>query len=31
MSRNSLEGIDIDELSDWDFAEMVIKSGYKYG
>lgn len=31
MSRNSLEGIDIDEPSDWIFAEMIIKSGYKYG
>lgn len=31
MSRNSVEGIDIDELSDWDFAEMAIKSGYKHG
>jgi CMP-N-acetylneuraminic acid synthetase len=29
MSRNSIEGVDIDELSDWDFAELVIKSGYK--
>ena len=25
MSRNSLEGIDIDEPSDWDFAEIIIK------
>lgn len=28
MSRNSAEGIDIDEISDWDFAEMILKSGY---
>jgi CMP-N-acetylneuraminic acid synthetase len=26
MERNSLEGIDIDEISDWDFAEKVIKN-----
>lgn len=28
MSRHSVEGIDIDEISDWDFAEMILKSGY---
>ena len=28
MTRNSPEGIDIDEISDWNFAELVIKCGY---
>lgn len=28
MSRNFVEGIDIDEISDWYFAEMIVKSGY---
>lgn len=31
MSRNAIEGIDIDEISDWDFAEMILKSGYVNG
>lgn len=31
MSRNSVEGIDIDEISDWDFAEVILKSGYING
>jgi CMP-N-acetylneuraminic acid synthetase len=31
MSRNSVEGIDIDEISDWDIAEMILKSGYTNG
>lgn len=31
MSRNSAEGIDIDETSDWDFAELVIKCRYTNG
>lgn len=28
MGKNPAEGVDIDEVSDWDFAEMVLKSGY---
>jgi CMP-N-acetylneuraminic acid synthetase len=31
MSRNSVEGIDIDEISDWDFAEIILKSGHING
>jgi len=30
MGQNPAEAIDIDEISDWDFAEMVLKSGYVY-
>lgn len=28
MGGNPAEAIDIDEMADWDFAEMVLKSGY---
>ena len=31
MNRNSAEGIDIDEISDWDFAEAILTSGYIHG
>ena len=31
MNRNSAEGIDIDEIPDWDFAEAILKSGYTHG
>jgi len=31
MSRNSPEGIDIDQPSDWDFAEMIFKCGILNG
>lgn len=31
MNRNSAEGIDIDEISDWDFAELILKSGFVNG
>lgn len=31
MSRNSVEGIDIDEVADWNFVEVILKSGYING
>ena len=31
MGRNSVEGLDIDETSDWDFAEAILKSEYTHG
>jgi len=27
MSRVSIESLDVDELSDWDFAETLLKAG----
>lgn len=30
MGQNPVEVIDIDEIADWNFAEMVLKSGYEY-
>lgn len=31
MGRNPVEGIDIDEITDWDFAEAILKSEYTHG